>query len=49
LIDVSEEHVASIYGVEEYIKHGSSMKQVALPGITFDHEDVGYMFFRNIG
>jgi hypothetical protein len=57
--DVSEEHVASIFRVEQYSKQETTMESMGsacyllragfLLGLFSDPEDGGDMFFRNIG
>jgi hypothetical protein len=44
--DISEEHIASIFRVEELTKKDSSMKAV---GKRRDPEDRGNMLLRNVG
>jgi hypothetical protein len=49
-----EEHVVTIFRVEEQAKQETSVKQVARPacyllGLFFDPEDGGNMFLRNVG
>jgi hypothetical protein len=57
LIDVTEEHVASMLKIEEWSKQEVSTKQRStcylhhvglLHGLFFEPEDVGDMFIRNV-
>jgi hypothetical protein len=43
--DASEEHVATIFGVEEYAKQETDLNQVASRGT----EEGGDIFLRNVG
>jgi hypothetical protein len=43
---ISEECVASIFMVEEYVKQESNMKEVA--SFSFNPEDGGDMLLRNV-
>jgi hypothetical protein len=43
--DVSEEHVASIFRIEEYAEQETSIKA----GSCFDPEDGGDLFLSNVG
>jgi hypothetical protein len=45
LIEVSEQHTAYIFRVEEYAEQASSKKL----SLHFDSEDRGSMFLRNVG
>jgi hypothetical protein len=54
--DVSEEHIASNFRVEEKAEEETSVKAGSkqahagfLLGLFFDPEDVGDMFLRNVG
>jgi hypothetical protein len=54
--DVLEEHIASIFRVEEYAEQETSVKAGGeqssagfLLGLFFDPEDGGDMFLRNVG
>jgi hypothetical protein len=54
--DVSEEHIASIFRVEEYAEEETDLKAgdkqsllVSCPTYFFDPEDGGDMFLRNAG
>jgi hypothetical protein len=53
-MDVLEDHVGPIFRVEEYAKHETSAKQVAirpgfLLGLFLDLENGGDTFLRNVG
>jgi hypothetical protein len=43
-----EEHVASIFRVEEQPNQESSIKAGGKQSLFFDHEDVGEMFLQNV-